>query len=40
LVIDTVTLLDMLEAINPAILQDMERVFRPDMSHRRETSAT
>jgi len=35
-VIDLVTLLDTPDAINPAILQNMERLFRRAMSHGRE----
>jgi len=38
--IDMATLLEMPEAINPAILQSMERLFRRAMSHRQESSAT
>ena len=39
-VIDMATLLDMPDAINPATLQSMDRLFRQAMSHPRKTSAT
>jgi AcrR family transcriptional regulator len=39
-VIDMATLLDMPDAINPATLQSMDRLFRQAMSYRRKTSAT
>jgi len=38
-VIDMATLLDMPDAINPATLQSMDRLFRQAMSDRRKTSA-
>jgi hypothetical protein len=40
LAIDTVTLLDMPDAISPAILQSIDRLFGRAMTHRRETPAT
>jgi AcrR family transcriptional regulator len=39
-VIDMATLLDMPDAINPATLQSMDRLFRQAVSYRRKTSAT
>lgn len=39
-VIDMATLLDMPDAINPAILQSMDRLFGQAMSYRRKTSGT
>ena len=40
LAIDTVTLLDMPDAISPATLQSIDRLFGRAMTHRRETPAT
>jgi AcrR family transcriptional regulator len=39
-IIDMVTLLDMPDTINPAILQSIDRLFRRAMNYRRETSTT